>query len=135
VRFGEWPLILPGACLGQPRAVQLTAAVLEGALMPTTPALRLEMAATASRSPAVTGSRVHAWPSQRKISTRGWLSSMVPAMPTAHAFADEIAVTLLSALFPGRLGLGTRDHPAPFQCKISVRAGFSLGLSRWPAHG
>ncbi len=61
----------------------------------------------------------HAVPFQRN--TRAFSlppKSLVP--PTAHAFRADVAVTPRSKAPPAGLGLGTRVHALPFQCKISV---------------
>jgi hypothetical protein len=45
----------------------------------------------------------------------------MPVMPTAQAFLADSAAAPCRALPRTGLGLGTRFHPRPFQCKISVR--------------
>ncbi len=50
------------------------------------------------------------------ISVRGW-PDVVVSNPTAQALVAEVAVTPRK-LGPAGVGLNTRDHAVPFQCKI-----------------
>src|SRR5260370_21147475 len=90
---------------------------------PTAQALLTEVAATPLRIPSVgrAGLRTcrHGGPFQRSIS--GTLPVFVKVSPTAQALVAEVAVTPLSSdEIPGGVGLLTRAHAAPFQCRITV---------------
>src|SRR5215475_11547209 len=97
--------------------------------LPTAQALAGAVAATPTSSLPTglglgLGTRTHLVPFQCRISVR----SVVPAaerLPTAHALVVEVALTPRNTLgfpAPPGLGLATRAHDLPFQCKITVRA-------------
>jgi hypothetical protein len=80
-----------------------------GWVKPTAHAFLADAAATPESGGKLLRTCVHALPFQRRIT-----------LPTAQALLAEVAVTPSRESSGPGLGLGTRFHALPFQCKIKV---------------